>query len=86
MPQNLQEKELSLKELQATLIAKLKQQQEDKILERENADFLTSLIQKAETKGDALKLAALGTHLKRTGFHFDMRLEKSDRTIRYATR
>ncbi|WP_317398380.1 hypothetical protein [Helicobacter bilis] len=30
-----------------------------------------------------LKLSALGMSLKRTGFHFDVRLEKSDGTIKY---
>lgn len=70
-------------ELKEEQIKKLKQRQEDKILEKENADFLIKLIQNAESKEDVLKLSALGMSLKRTGFHFDVRLEKSDRTIKY---
>lgn len=72
-----------LRELKEEQIKKLKQRQEDKILEKENADFLIKLIQNAESKEDVLKLSALGMSLKRTGFHFDVRLEKSDRTIKY---
>lgn len=72
-----------LRELKKEQIKKLKQRQEDKILEKENADFLIKLIQNAESKEDVLKLSALGMSLKRTGFHFDVQLEKSDRTIKY---
>lgn len=77
---------ISPDELKAKQIARLKQRQEDKILEPENVEFLTSLIKKAESKGDVLRLSALGMGLKRTDFHFDVRLEKSDRTIKYVAR
>ena len=78
--------ELSLDELKAKQIARLKQRQEDKILETKNAEFLSKLINSAENKNDVLRLSALGMGLKRTGFHFDVRLEKSDRTIKYFAR
>lgn len=72
-----------LEELKQEQIAKIKQRHTDKILEKENAEFLTKLIENAESKEEVLKLSALGMSLKRTGFHFDVRLEKSDRTIKY---
>lgn len=72
-----------LEELKQEQIAKIKQRHTDKILEKENAEFLIKLIENAESKEDVLKLSALGMSLKRTGFHFDVRLEKSDRTIKY---
>ncbi len=82
--QNLQsDYKTILDELKQEQIAKIKQRQEDKILEKENAEFLIKLIENAESKEDVLKLSALGMSLKRTGFHFDVRLEKSDRTIKY---
>lgn len=62
---------------------KIQSRYKDGILEKENADFLTRLIDEAQNKGDVLKISALGTTLKRTGFHFDTRLEKMDRTIKY---
>ncbi|WP_197456901.1 hypothetical protein [Helicobacter himalayensis] len=44
---------------------------------------MIKLIQNAESREDVLSLSALGIAYKRTGFHFDVRLEKSDRTIKY---
>lgn len=72
-----------LEELKQEQIAKIKQRHIDKILEKENAEFLTKLIENAESKEEVLKLSALGMSLKRTGFHFDVRLEKNDGTIKY---
>ena len=72
-----------LDELKEEQIAKIKQRHRDKILEKENAEFPTKLIENAESKESVLKLSALGMSLKRTGFHFDVRLEKSDGTIKY---
>ena len=79
----MQNPQSNLDELKQEQIAKIKQRQEDKILEKENAEFLTKLIENAESKEEVLKLSALGMSLKRTGFHFDVRLEKSDGTIKY---
>lgn len=72
-----------LEELKQEQIAKIKQRHIDGILEKENAEFLTKLIENAESKEEVLKLSALGMSLKRTGFHFDVRLEKNDGTIKY---
>ncbi len=72
-----------LDELKEEQIAKIKQRHIDGILEKENAEFLTKLIENAESKEEVLKLSALGMSLKRTGFAFDVRLEKSDGTIKY---
>lgn len=65
-----------LSETKANLIAEINQRVEDKILEPSNAAVLTKLIEKAETSEEASIIAALGTTYKRTGFHFDKRLEK----------
>ncbi len=75
----------NLKETKANLIAEINQRVEDKILESSNAAVLTKLIEKAETAEEASIIAALGTTYKRTGFHFDKRLEKHmmTNTIKY---
>lgn len=56
---------------------------EDKILEKANADLLIKLISKADSRDEALKIATLGTTYKRTGLHFDKRLEKMGDTVNY---
>lgn len=65
------------------LIAKIESRVEDKALERSNADLLIKLINNAETIDEAISIAALGTMYKRTGLHFDPRLEKMSNTIKY---
>lgn len=55
----------------------------DKILEKSNADLLIKLINQADTLTEAIAIAELGTTYKRTGFHFDKRLEKVGNTIKY---
>ncbi|WP_170235174.1 hypothetical protein [Helicobacter canis] len=53
--QNLQsDYKTILDELKQEQIAKIKQRQEDKILEKENAEFLTKLIENAESKEEVL--------------------------------
>lgn len=74
---------LSLEELKSEQIAKIKDRNQKDILESENAKFLIRLIEEAKSKSDVLKLSSLGMSLKRTGFHFDVRLEKEDRTVKY---
>lgn len=74
---------LSLEELKSEQIAKIKDRNQKDILESENAQFLIRLIEEAKSKSDVLKLSSLGMSLKRTGFHFDVRLEKEDRTVKY---
>lgn len=68
-----------------SLIEELNHRVEEKILEPENAALLKKLISSAENDDDARAIAALGTTYKRTGFHFDKRLEKHvmSNTIKY---
>lgn len=77
-------KELS--ETKKSLLAELEQRVEDKILEPSNASLLSKLIENAENDDEALAIAALGTTYKRTGFHWDKRLEKMTDTIKYFKR
>ena len=65
------------------LIAKIESRVEDKALERSNADLLIKLINNADSIDEAISVAALGTMYKRTGLHFDPRLEKMSNTIKY---
>lgn len=46
-----------LEELKQEQIAKIKQRHTDKILEKENAEFLITLIENAESKEDVLNIA-----------------------------
>jgi len=48
----------------------------DKILEPSNAALLKKLIENTADLDEAIKIAELGTTYKKTGFHFDKRLEK----------
>lgn len=66
-----------------SLIEEIKRRQEDKIIEKSNDDLLIKLIDKADDLNEAINIATLGTTYKRTGFHFDKRLEKMDRDIKY---
>ncbi|MBP5306854.1 MAG: site-specific DNA-methyltransferase [Paludibacteraceae bacterium] len=66
-----------------SLIAEIEKRVSDKILEQSNADLLIKLINNADSLDEAINIAALGTTYKRTGLHFDKRLEKMSDTIRY---
>jgi adenine-specific DNA-methyltransferase len=72
-----------LKKVKDDLIAELDKRIADKIIEKTNADLLKKLIEQAETTNEAIMIAELGTTYKRTGFHFDKRLEKMTDTIKY---
>lgn len=72
-----------LAESKNQLIAEIDKRLEDKIIEKTNADLLKKLIENAEDLKDAIAIAELGTTYKRTGLHFDKRLERKDNTIRY---
>ncbi len=72
-----------LQKVQADLVAELDKRLDDKIIEKTNADLLKKLITSAETVNEAIMIAELGTTYKRTGFHFDKRLEKMGDTIKY---
>lgn len=65
------------------LILEIKKRVEDKIIENSNADLLIKLINNSDSLSEAIAIAQLGTTYKRTGFHFDKRLEKMDNTIKY---
>ena len=67
---------MQLTDTKKSLIEEIKKRTEDKILEPENAALLIKLIEKADNNDEAQAIAALGTTYKRTGFHFDKRLEK----------
>jgi len=66
----------NLAKLKVNFIAEFRLRIADKIIESNNAQLLEKLIFNAESKEEALNIAALGTTYKRTGFHFDKRLEK----------
>lgn len=65
------------------LIFEIEKRVNDKILEPSNAELLKKLIQNADSDNEAMSIAELGTTYKRTGLHFDKRLEKFTKTIRY---
>lgn len=65
------------------ILKDLEQRVEDKILEPSNYDLLKKLIENADTLDEAIKIAELGTTYKRTGFHFDKKLEKQSDAISY---
>lgn len=65
------------------LLAELHRRVEDKILEPTNAELLCKLIKNAESDNEAMSIAELGTTYKRTGLHFDKRLERMSNDIHY---
>lgn len=73
----------SFKAYRDSLIADLDRRVTDHILEPANAELLKKLIRKADTPDEAHDIAILGTTYKRTGFHFDKRLEPLSDTIHY---
>lgn len=75
-----------LSEYKNELIANIEKRVHDKIIERTNAALLIKLINGAETATEAMNIAALGTTYKRTGFHFDKRLEKISNDIKFKTK
>lgn len=76
----------TLSDTKQSLLAELQARVEDKILEPSNAALLSKLITNAENDDEALAIAALGTTYKRTGFHWDKRLEKMTDTVKYFKR
>lgn len=78
--------ETTISDTKQSLLAELQARVEDKILEPSNAALLSKLITNAENDDEALAIAALGTTYKRTGFHWDKRLEKMTDTVKYFKR
>lgn len=72
-----------LQSFKQTLILELEKRVKDKILEKQNKEILAKLISNADSITEAQAIMALGTTYKRTGFHFDKRLEKSSDKISY---
>lgn len=66
-----------------SLLADIDRRVADHILEPANAALLKKLILRADDKDEAIEIESLGTTYKRTGFHFDKRLEKTDSAIHY---
>ena len=73
----------NIKKVKADLIAEIEKRVSDRILEQTNADLLIKLINNADSLDEAINIAALGTTYKRTGLHFDKRLEKMSDSIKY---
>ena len=74
----------NLEVVKKELLAQIEKRVNDKIIEPTNAAILNKLISRAEDVNEAIAIATLGTTYKRTGFHFDARLEKTDdNTIKY---
>lgn len=65
------------------LVAELEQRVADGILQHTNANLLKKLIISADDDSEAMMIAQLGTMYKKTGFHFDQRLEDKTDSIRY---
>lgn len=65
------------------IVAELDKRLEDGIIEKTNADLIKKLVNNAETLDEAIQISELGTTYKKTGFHFDKRLDKTSTTIKY---
>lgn len=65
------------------LLSEIDRRVKDHIIEKSNADLLKKLIVAADTLNEAISIAELGTTYKKTGFHFDKRLEKVGSAIKY---
>lgn len=74
---------VELNRIKESLLAELEQRVADKILERSNADLLGKLISSADSINEAISIAQLGTTYKKTGLHYDKRLEKQTNEIKY---
>lgn len=75
--------EIANNETVKAIIQDIEKRVQDKILEPTNAELLKKLISNAESLNEAISIAELGTSYKRTGLHFDKRLEKMSNDIRY---
>lgn len=66
----------NLESIKKQLIETINKKLEDKIIEQSNADLIIKLINRADSVKEAVSIAALCTTYKKTGFHFDKRLDK----------
>ena len=69
--------------MKESLLLEIDKRVSDKVLEPTNAELLKKLILAADDDNEAMMIAALGTTYKKTGFHFDKRLERLSNDIRY---
>lgn len=69
--------------MKESLLLEIDKRVADKVLEPTNAELLKKLILAADDDNEAMMIAALGTTYKKTGFHFDKRLERLSNDIRY---
>lgn len=65
------------------LVKDLQKRVADKILEKNNYDFLIKLLKKADSIEEAINICSLGTTYKKTGLQFEKKLEKETETIKY---
>lgn len=65
------------------IFAELDKRLEDGIIEKTNADLIKKLVNNADSLDEAIQIAELGTTYKKTGFHFDKRLDKVRTEIKY---
>lgn len=79
----MQEIQNNLAQVKSDILAELKMRVEDRILEPNNYEVLCKLINKADSISEAQAIAALGTTYKKTGFHFDTRLENLSNDIHF---
>lgn len=79
----MQSNNLSLEDLKTSLLEDLQSRVNDRILEQSNYELLSKLIKNADSKTETISIAELGTTYKRTGFHFDKKLEKIGTSIKY---
>ena len=75
--------EKNLSKLKEDMLAEIDQRVDDKVLEPSNAALLRKLIIQADDDDEAIKIMSLGTTYKKTGLHYEKRLEKMDSSIRY---
>lgn len=73
----------NLSQLKLDMLAEIRQRLDDKVLERSNAELLEKLIIRADSDDEAIKIMSLGTTYKKSGLHYEKRLEKMDNSIRY---
>mgnify|MGYP004597613663 FL=1 len=79
----MQETQNNLTQVKSDILAELKMRVEDRILEPNNYEVLCKLINKADSISEAQAIATLGTTYKKTGFHFDPRLENLSNDIQF---
>jgi len=75
--------ENNIETVKKALIDEIIRRKEDKIIENTNAKLMIKLINSADDINEAISIAELGTTYKKTGLHFDKRIEKMTNTIKY---